>query len=627
MNRENKILSDIIVHTKYAKYLPSEYRRETWAELVDRNKQMHIDKFPELKEEIEEVYKLVYAKKVMPSMRSFQFAGKPIALANNRLFNCCYMPIDDPKAFSETMFLLLGGSGVGYSVQEHHVAKLPFVLGDIKPVGQQRKKRYLVGDSIEGWADAVKILVESYFQGKREVDFDFRDIREKGALLVTSGGKAPGAEPLRLCLIKIKSIFENAIAERGRGTQLTTLEVHDIQCHIADAVLAGGIRRAAMLSMFSYGDTAMLHCKHGSWWETNPQRGRANNSVVLRRNKVSKKDFFDLWEIIKGSGSGEPGFIFTNNEDMGFNPCVEASLDPFQMCNLCEINMSDVVSQEDYNERAKGASFIGTLQAGYTDFHYLRDIWRSTVEDGALLGVSMTGTASKIVGTLDMKQASEIVKEENSRVSKLIGIKEGKRLTCGKPSGTSSIVLGTSSGIHSWFAPYYIRRVRLNKNEAIYQYLAKEHPELVVDEVYAPETTAVLEVPQKAPDSAICRDEESPIDLLERVKSVSEDWIQTGHRTGHNPHNQSVTVSIKEDEWETTRDWLWKYRELYSGVSVLPFDGGTYQQTPFEEITKEEYERRAKHLTDIDLTMVVEMQDNTDLTGELACSGGSCTLV
>lgn len=624
MTVPNKILSDIIIHNKYAKYLPKEYRRETWEEIVTRNKDMHIRKFPELQEEIEKAYELVYTKKVLPSMRAMQFSGAPIELANNRIFNCCFAPIDDTRIFSETMFLLLGGSGVGYSVQEKHVNKLPPILGDVRPTGQQRKKRYLVGDSIEGWADAVKILVESYFEGKREIDFDFRDVRPKGSLLVTSGGVAPGPEPLRYCLVKIKSIFENALADRGRGAKLKTIEAHDILCHIADAVLSGGIRRAAMISLFSYTDTEMMHCKHGDWWELNPQRGRANNSVVLRRNKIVEKDFISLWETIKASGSGEPGIAFTNNEDMGFNPCFEASLDPFQMCNLCEINASDIADQKDFNNRSKVASFIGTLQASYTDFHYLREVWADTVQDGALLGVSMTGIASNIVTNLNMKEAALIVAEENTRVAKLLGIKEGKRLTLGKPSGTSSLVLGTSSGIHSWFAPYYIRRVRLNKEEALYKYLLESHPNLVLDEVYDPLKTAVLEVPQKAPNNAICRNDENAIDLLERVKQVSTDWILPGHRTGHNTHNQSVTVSIQDNEWDDTREWLWKHRDLYCGVSVLPYDGGTYQQMPFEEIDKKEYDRRVKDLVGIDLNMIVEHQDNTNLTGELACSGGSC---
>ena len=611
------ILSDITVHMKYAKFIPELNRRETWEELVTRNKEMHQKKYPKLADDIENVYKLVYAKKVLPSMRSLQFSGKPIELSPNRLYNCSYLPIDSIDSFNECMFLLLSGCGVGYSVQQHHIKKLPAIT---KPF-DKRSRRFVIGDSIEGWSDAVKVLIKSYLGEKRtsKIKFDYTDIRPKGARLVTSGGKAPGPQPLKECLVKIQGILD----EKQDGSHLTSLEAHDIVCHVADAVLAGGIRRAALISLFSAYDEEMIACKSGSWWETNPQRGRANNSAVLIRHKITKEFFMDLWKRIELSGSGEPGIYLNNDKDWGTNPCCEIALRPYQFCNLCEVNVSDVVDQDDLNTRVKAAAFIGTLQAGYTDFHYLREVWRETTEKDALIGVSMTGIASKKVLELDMKKAAEMVKRENTKIAKLIGINKAARTTCVKPAGTTSLVLGTSSGIHAWHNDYYVRRLRVGKNEAIYSYLSVHLPELVKDEYFRPHDTAVIEIPQHAPKGSIVRTE-SAFDLLERVKQVSDEWVKPGHRAGSNTHNVSATISLKEDEWDKAGEWMWDNRDCYNGLSVLPYDGGTYTQAPFEDVSESEYNERMKHLSVINLENVVEMDDNTDLSGELACAGGSC---
>ena len=619
MELSNKILSDITVYMKYAKFVPELNRRETWAELVTRNKNMHIKKYPALTDQIEEAYKLVYEKKILPSMRSLQFGGKPIEISPNRVYNCAYLPIDSIDCFHEIMFLLLGGTGVGYSVQQHHVAKLPIVN---KPY-IKRTRRFLIGDSIEGWADAIKVLMKSYMGDKRSsnVQFDYSDIRPKGAQLVTSGGKAPGPQPLKECILKIKGVFDS----KEDGTPLTTLEAHDIVCHIADAVLAGGIRRAALISLFSAGDDEMIAAKSGNWWETDPQRGRSNNSAVLMRHKVTEEFFMDLWKRVELSGSGEPGIYLNNDKDWGTNPCCEIALRPFQFCNLCEVNASDLESQEDFNDRVRKASFIGTLQAGYTDFHYLRDIWRETTEKDALIGVSMTGIGSAAVLQLDMKAAASIVKRENTKTAKLIGINPAARCTTVKPAGTTSLALGTSSGIHAWHNDYYTRRIRVGKNESMYKYLAENHPELVEDEFFRPHDTAVISIPQKAPKGSILRDE-SPFDLLERIKKVATEWVKPGHRKGSNTHNVSATVSLKQDEWDAAGKWMWKNRDYYNGLSVLPYDGGTYTQAPFEDISKVKYDMAMKHLKNVDLTRIVESEDETDLSGELACAGGACEI-
>lgn len=614
MDLSQSILSDITVFNKYARYLPNLNRRETWSEIVLRNIELHVKKYPQLKEEIYDTYsKFVLSKKILPSMRSMQFAGAPIELANNRIYNCGYLPADHPDAFSEVMFLLLGGTGVGYSVQKHHVAKLPEVKGT-----KERKRRFLIGDSIEGWADAVKVLVEAYFHNKSDPEFDYRDIRPKGAQLVTAGGKAPGPDPLRICLDQIRAVLNDSI-----GRKLTTLEVHDIMCHIADAVLSGGIRRAAMIALFSKDDLDMLSCKAGQWWEMNPQRGRANNSAVLHRDSVSKEEFLSVWKRVQESGSGEPGIFWTNDLEIGTNPCCEIALKPFQFCNLTEINVSDVTDQQDLNARAKAAAFIGTLQAGYTDFHYLREIWRETTEKEALIGVGQTGIASGGVLELNLTEAANIVTEENARVAAIIGINSAARSTCVKPSGTTSLVLGCSSGIHAWHNEFYVRRMRVHKNEALYKYMKENLPDLVEDCKFKPHLEAILSFPQRAPEGAIIRTESS-FDLLERVKKFSHEWIKPGHKSGVNTHNVSCTISLKDNEWEDVGEWMWKNKEYYNGISVLPYDGGTYVQAPFEDCDEMTFHRMMQSLHSVNLAEIVEVEDETDLKDQVACGGGGC---
>jgi ribonucleoside-diphosphate reductase alpha chain len=645
MNKEEKkigktesidILSDVVVFNKYAKYIPKLQRRETYKEIIDRYTTMMLKRYPKLNSEIRENSKYIYDKKVLPSMRALQFAGQAIEKTESRIYNCCYLPIDDYRAFSEVMFLLLGGTGVGYSVQTNHIEKLPEIH---KPTKEQK---YLVGDSVEGWADAIRHLMASYF-GLRNTKpkFDFSDIRPKGARLVTAGGKAPGPEPLKRCLFEIEQILER----KKDGEKLTDVEVHDIVCHEADAVLAGGIRRAALICLFSANSEDMLTCKFGNWWETNPQRGRANNSAVLVRHKITKEFFLNLWAKIEASNSGEPGIYFTNNPDWGTNPCVEIALRPYQFCNLCEINADNIESQEDLNNRARVASFFGTLQAGFTNFHYLRPIWQKTTEKDALIGIGITGIGSNKLEKLNLTEATNIVIEENKKLSAFIGINQAARTTCIKPSGTTSLVLGTSSGIHAWHNDYYIRRMQVNKSEALYTYFKIYHPELIKDMVLMP-NSAVIEVPIKAPDNSIIRDKESALDLLERVKHFYQTWVKPGHIKGDNSHNISATVSIDKtrmydaqkfmngntpvefmDEWEVVGEWMWNNRDYFNGLSVLPFDGGSYVQAPFENISKEQYEDMLKALSHIDLTKVIEIDDNTSLVDELACSGDNCQIV
>lgn len=1295
MNSSQKVLSDIIVYNKYAKYRPDLKRRETYEEIVDRYIGMMLKKYTDeqtysgwleksvmvdkdsLAEQIIKNSKYLYEMKVLPSMRAMQFAGPAIEKNNARIFNCSYLPVDDYRAFSEIMFLLLGGSGVGYSVQYHHVEKLPEIQ---KP---SHTKKFLIGDSIEGWADAIRALMKSYFGiSKYKPNFDFSDIRPKGSRLVTAGGKAPGPEPLRICLTKIEALLN----EKRNGSRLSPIEVHDIICYIADAVLAGGIRRAALISLFSFDDVEMATCKHGAWWELNPQRGRSNNSAVIVRNRIKKEEFDKFWKTIKDSNSGEPGIFFTNDSSrFGTNPCkplrstiltaegyitfeealtkneleiitpdgrkakaskpfvtginkeiyeitlgnkqkihatdnhlhqllsgewipvselnigdklkigqtqiydtiienqdeynkglihgwmlgdgwsyirsdsinsyrsglsfgikefdvipmfekilnsnsypheqkpdtckllrvnqkqviykdkwnvpfkesssyklgfirslfttdgsvrnknnnvelysinikmledvslilqefgiqssitthnkqrsyiakdgkrrnnkttykinvyggqfkkigflskykqelldqqvlkkdyeprdyeivtnieyignenvyditvydpchsfidkgiiahncAEISLREFsfcvsgdtklitrngieqidsvvdkeveiwngeqwskvkpyktgesdrlhrvhfsdgsyldatddhkflvknrfekefhevttlqlqdelvkseyalqiprsnveyqdgytdsfayeygyvlgdgtvyknmiyadlygkdnlikldgdkykpclnyngtqytrisfnkqldidftkelkyelglpkklftwdrqsilkfiagwadadgsqaskgiriygredkirdgqllltkcginssvnlmekegietnlgirknavwylqitktidipcqrlicnnekeakykgkyqivkridtldgehksycltennlhqcvfnnvltKQCNLTEINAGTIESQEDFNERARVASFFGTLQAGFTDFHYLRSVWKTNTEKDSLIGVGITGIANGNIMDMDLVYPADIVKEENARVAELIGINPAARTTTVKPAGTTSSLLGVSSGIHAWHSKKYIRNIQCSVGDDLYIYFYVHHPELVKPMDYQP-GSAVIGIPIEAPSSAITREEETATDFLDRVKRFNLEWVRTGHNKGPNYNNVSATCNIKDEEWEEVGEWMWINKDTYSGISVLPYDGGTYVDAPFQEVTEEEFERRVQLILEnpIDLTRIVEDTDNTNLSGEIACSGGQCELI
>lgn len=601
---------------KYARYLPALKRRETWAEICGRYQHMMVEKYPKLEKDIQHWMSFVYERKVLPSMRAMQFAGAAIARNHSRIYNCAYLPVDDLRAFSETLFLLLGGTGVGYSVQVHHVENLPPIM----KAGKKRK--FLVGDSLEGWADAVKVLLKGYF-GLSEwlPDFDYSDIRPKGARLVTAGGKAPGPEPLKICVAHLSAILDR----KKNGERLTPLECHDLMCYLANAVLAGGIRRSAMIALFSPEDEEMLTCKFGNWWELNEQRGRANNSMVLPRATTTRTDFFKLWNKIEASGSGEPGFYFTNDLDWGTNPCCEIALRPFQFCNLCEVNVSDIASQQDLNERAQAAAFLGTLQAGFTNFHYLREVWKTTTEQDALIGVGMTGIASGRVEQFDLQEAAESAKKMNLKTSAQIGIEFAARTTTIKPSGTTSLVLGTSSGIHAWHNDYYLRRVRIGKNEALYQYLSVQHPELLEDDLLNSKQ-GIIRIPQRAPAGSILRTEDV-MELLNRIKKFNTEWVRSGFRRGSNANNVSATVSIPDGDWQRVGEWMWENKASYNGLSVLPYDTGNYKQAPFEDITKEEFETLERSLKAIDLTRVYEDEDDTDHKAEAACAGGACAVV
>jgi ribonucleoside-triphosphate reductase (thioredoxin) len=615
VNKSNKLLSDIVAFRTYAKYLQHLARRESLEESINRNMNMHLEKFPKLSRDIIKAYKQVHDLKVMPSMRSLQFGGDAIQKNNSRIYNCAFVHIKYPRVFAESLYLLLCGTGVGYSVQNHHIEQLPNLR---KP---KRENGHSIHDSIEGWADAVDALMNAYFYGAIRPLFDYSQISPKGAYLATTGSKAPGPEPLRVALNLVEKKLQGAI-----GRKLTSLEVHDIICVLADCVLAGGIRRAALISLFDKNDQAMLTCKHGEWWTKTPYRARANNSAMLLRSETTYDEFLSVFQACIDSNAGEPGFLWVDDLEMGANPCVEIGLQSNQFCNLTTTNMTGIKSEKDFLNRIYAATLLGTLQASYTDFPYLGEKWKQVTESEALIGCSFTGIADSPAVTPELLQkAAALVLEVNEKYSKLIGINKAARTTAIKPEGTASCVLGSASGIHARHAPYYLRRIRLNKEESLAKYLKLAIPELVEDDLFS-SRDSVVTIPQQSPEESIVRDQESASSLLDRVLFYNKNWVIPGHRSGKARHNVSCTINYKPDEISGLLTRLWDQRHVYSGISLLPFDGGNYQQAPFETCDETKFQTINKLVKDIDLTKVMEIDDQTNMAEQLACAGGVCEI-
>lgn len=616
MNTSNKLLSDVTAFRTYSKYLSHLGRRETIEETINRNMHMHLDKFPKLSKDIIKAYQRVHNLQVMPSMRSLQFGGEAILKNNVRLFNCSFVHMSDPRAFGEVLFLLLSGTGVGYSIQGRHINKLP-------KIKQPREEgEFVVHDSIEGWAQALDTLIEAYFFQRVRPKFNLSHIRPKGSYLVTTGARAPGPEPLKKMLSDVEEKLKASV-----GRKLEDIEVHDINCIVSDCVLAGGIRRAAMISLFDRDSEAMLKSKHGSWWERHPYRARANNSAVLPRAKVTKEEFFHIYDRCIESNSGEPGFFWTNDEDWGTNPCCEIGLNSNQFCNLTTINQTGIKDKRDFLNRVYAASLIGTLQASYTDFPYLRPEWKTVTDREALLGVSFTGIADS-AGLIEadwLQEAARLVVEVNEKYAAKIGINPASRTTAIKPEGTASCVLGSSSGIHARHSKHYLRRIRMNKDDALSRYLEATVPELVEDDIFS-STGVVVTFPQESPENSITREDETAFTLFDRTIFYQKNWIKPGHIAGKNTHNVSVTISYKEEEIDLLRQMMWVNRDSYTGISLLPYDGGTYKQAPFEECNEDTYKKYMSLVKDIDLRNVKEEEDNTTRVENLACAGGVCIL-
>jgi ribonucleoside-diphosphate reductase alpha chain len=576
---------------------------------------MHLEKFPTLSRDIIKAYKQVHDLKVMPSMRSLQFGGEAITKNNVRLFNCSFAHIKYVRVFAEALYLLLSGTGFGFSVQNRHISQLPSIKTP------KEEGTYVVHDSIEGWAEAVNRLMEAYFYGSIRPLFDFSLVRQKGSYLVTTGAKAPGPEPLRQMLIRVEAILKAA-----NGRKLTDLEVHDVICLIADCVLAGGIRRAALISLFDRTSNAMLTSKHGNWWEKHPHRARANNSAVLIRGEVSMEEFFHVYDQCIASNAGEPGFFWTNNPEWGTNPCAEIALQSNQFCNLTTTNLTGIKNEKDLGNRVYAAALLGTLQASYTEFPYLSERWKQVTEEEALIGCSFTGIADAVsLSSVNLQSMANHVRKVNETYARKLGINIAARTTAIKPEGTASCVLGSSSGIHARHDQYYLRRVRMNRDDELAKYLTRMCPELVEADLFS-QTGVVVTIPQESPQGAVLRGNESAVALFERVKHYYENWVVPGHRSGDNTHNVSCTINYRPEEVEELREKLWTDRDSYAAVALLPASDTIYQQAPFEGCTEETFKKYDTMVKDIDLSKVMEMEDNTNRAEQLACSGGVCEI-
>ena len=678
MIKGKELLGDYVYQAKYAKYNKELMRRETWADSVKRMMDMHREKYADklhlIGDIIDQIEGAIRSKKITGSQRALQFGGKAILEKEMRLYNCVVSHCDRPDFFAEMFWLLLCGCGAGFSVQTHHVNQIPAIR---KPT---QEFYFAVPDSIEGWADAVKHLIHAYtHENAMKPRFDYTSIREKGSAL-RHGGKAPGHEPLKKALENVERILEGAV-----GRKLKTIECFDMGMFLADAVISGGIRRSATIALFDIDDKDMISAKTGNWFIDNPQRGRANISAVITPD-TTQELFYELFDSTKQFG--EPGFVFMDSKEWLFNPCVEICMCPvliekegqvvknytldlldferrqewiecgysfksgWQACNLSTINCSNIDSPDEYFEMASLASVLGTLQAGYTDTTYLGDTSRKIIEREALLGVSMTGVMDKPSIFLDpenQRRASMMACNVNQSMAQTLRIAPASRITCIKPEGSVSLVVGSSAGIHPHHAHKYLRRVQANKSESVYQHFASINPEFVEESVWGNDFNLVF--PVEVDKDAIVKNDLTAIEFLERVRSTQKWWIESNERIMRADrlegasHNVSVTATVKEDEWEDVAEYLWANRDSFSGVSLLSnFGDYDYQQAPMttiyelDEIAEDDPKRQEKidalnlfnRLKEVaqyvDYTLMYEEEDETDLQGAVACGGGACDI-
>jgi ribonucleoside-triphosphate reductase (thioredoxin) len=692
---EQSGMEDYIAVAKYARYRAELGRRETFAEAVERVATMHLGKFApqgsgqpfgeilaaliseeeidgelahrvgrmfeqrDLPAVIREAFEAVKEKRVLPSMRSLQFGGPAIEQAHARMFNCSFSPVDRVEFFREYFYLLLAGTGCGFSVQKHHIERLP-------PLPERPGEMDLevlhctVVDTIEGWADALHELVLSFLRGYK-VEYNFSAIRPRGSALKTSGGRAPGHLPLKRSLAAVEKILAAAA-----GRRLKPVEAYDICMHVAKAVLSGGIRRSATICLFSHDDVDMMSAKTGNWFEANPQRSASNNSAVILRHQATWAEFRHLFE--KQKEFGEPGFYFSSSINYGCNPCCEIGLNPviegdlteedvsrlwqlgydedprlrdrlsgWQMCNLSTVNAAAVSSEEEFYQACFYASVIGTLQASYTNIPYLGPVTQFINEREALLGVSICGILDNpeiFLNPAILQRAAAICKATNAAMARQIGIKRAARVTCVKPEGTASLLLGAGSGIHPHHAKRYFRRVQANRKEPIYQHFKRSNPHMTEPSVYNPDTDDVITFPVEAPETAVLRDEIGAVQFLEFVKLVQKHWVQAGCADDrHAPglaHNVSNTCTVKPTEWEAVAEFIWSNREYFTGVSLLPSSGDKlYAQAPREEVVTEDDIAKWNRLRyrPVDYTQLREETDQTALKDVVACAGGACELI
>lgn len=634
-----RAVADYIHASKYARYLPGEFRRELYHETVARGEEMHVRRFGRIEgmeAMIRRAYGLVRDKRVLPSMRSMQFGGAAIEANNNRMYNCTATLVDRPRVFAEAMFLLLSGCGVGYSVQYDHVERLP----PVSFVDPKRVVHHVIQDTIEGWADSVDALIDSYLRGYT-VEFAYHLIRPAGTPLVTSGGRAPGHLKLKEALERVRAVLHAA-----QGTQLRPIQCHRIMCHLADAVLSGGIRRSAMICLFSLDDSEMMNAKSDrDWFVREPWFANANNSVVLLRDGVQEKQFRRIFQRTRRFG--EPGIFFVSCLDHVTNPCCEIGLNPvwiasdgtrhtgWAFCNLCEINAARVLSLESFKEAAWAATLIGTLQAAYTDMPYLGRVSEEIARRDALLGIGMTGMQESPIACDPMAQriVADGIVFWNAEFAAMIGINQAARTTTVKPSGTTTLELElVSSGIHPAHARRYIRRVVADEYEVVFQAFRARNPGMCEQ---MPNGKWVVSFPLEARPGTKLREDFTAIQFMELVRSTQLNWVVPGTvREDGNPglrHNVSNTVTVRDHEWTEVEQFIWDNRWDLTGVSLLSDYGDTaYAFAPFEAIRTEAQEQRWLELiaayTPVDYTAMYELEDGTSLSAEPACAGGACVI-
>lgn len=625
--------SEFIAKSRYSRFLPELNRREHWNESVAR----YCDfMWSQLKEKhnykvdtalAQEIQSAIVNLEVMPSMRAVMTAGKALDRDNTAGYNCSYLPIDDPKAFDEAMYILLCGTGVGFSVEHKYVNQLPEVPHQLF----DSETTIVVADSKEGWAKALRQLIALLYSGEVP-KWDLSKIRPAGARLKTFGGRASGPGPLEELFKFSVSKFKGA-----SGRRLSSIECHDILCKIGEVVVVGGVRRSAMISLSDLEDDRMRSCKSGNWWEQNGQRALANNSATYE-TKPEIGQFLQEWTSLYNSHSGERG-IFSRaasktqaakngrrdpNHDFGTNPCSEIILRPYQFCNLTEVVVRADDKLDALARKVRIATILGTFQSTLTHFPYLRKIWQKNTEEERLLGVSLTGILdNEWMGEVcdstakNLEQLRKVAVDTNHEFAALLGIPTSAAITCVKPSGTVSQLVDSASGIHARHSQYYIRRVRGDKKDPLSTFLATSGVP-AEDCVMRPDSTVVFSFPMKAPAGARLRDDLTALQHLDLWLMYQRHWCE---------HKPSVTISVKEHEWMDVGAWTWRNFDEISGVSFLPWDGGSYRQAPYEECTKEQYEELlAKMPKQINWDNLIEKDDNVEGAQTLACVAGHCEI-
>ena len=600
-----KLLSDSKFFSGYSRWIDTENRYETWDEAVDRVMNMHRQKYAEkMTPELESLFKFAedaYKEKlILGSQRALQFGGEQIFKHESRMYNCSTSHCDRPAFFNEALYLSLSGVGVGFSVQKHHIQNLP----EIARRSTKKVKLFTIPDSIEGWSDAVAVLLSSYFVDGGvfpeykgcQVHFDFSKIRPKGAM-ISGGFKAPGPDGLRNALVKIETLLESQLEDQPVN-KMKPIVAYDIVMHMSDAVLSGGVRRSATICVFDKDDTEMMKAKTGNWFVENPQRGRSNNSALLIRGELTREEWAEIMKSVKDFG--EPGFIFSDSKEHLYNPCVEVGMLPktedgrsgFQFCNLTETNGAACKTKEIFMRAVTAASILGTIQAGYTNFKYVSKETREITEREALIGVSITGWMNNpniLFDKENMIEGARLVMETNKKVAKLLGINPAARCTNAKPSGNASVLLGSASGIHGEHSPQYFRHVQMNETEEVAQYIKKINPQMVEKSVWSSNgTDVVVAFPVKTTSNSRYKKDLMGIKQLEYVKLAQQYWVEYGTDESlctdkKLRHNISNTITV--DDWDEVEQYIYDNRQYFAGISLLSsFGDRAYVQAPFAEV-------------------------------------------